>query len=278
VALSLRAGDVSVQFGYVAGAPRLALMHAGQGELVLFLHGVGGNKSNWLCQLAQCSRHFTAVAWDARGYADSDDYDGPLRFADLCGDILRVMRHVGARRVHLVGLSMGGRIAFDFLRRHPDRVASLTVCSALHRASQMDPQTRARFLESRLQPLQSGKTVADIAPDVARSLLGPNAPGHVYEHLVQSMGSLRADSYAKALIAVSSHDQALDLTTIQTPVHVVAATDDPLVPVQALRAMAAGIPSCRLTEIADCGHLSNLERPQAFNAAVLGFLLDQRQS
>jgi 3-oxoadipate enol-lactonase len=167
---------------------------------------------------------------------------------------------------------MGGRIAFDFLRRHPQRVLSLTACSASHRASQMSPQRRAQFLASRLRPLQSGGTPADIAPDVARSLLGPNAPAAVHESLVASMELLRAASYMKALQAVSLYDEAIELESIRVPVHVIAAAADPLIPLDLVRAMAGRIPGCVLTEIADCGHLSNLEQPEAFDRAALEFL------
>lgn len=255
------------------GEPRLALAHAGQGELVLFMHGIGGNKSNWSAQLPVFARHFTAVAWDARGYGESDDYDGPFDFADVSDDILRVLAHFGARAVHLVGLSMGGRLAFDFTRRHPDAVRSLTVCSAVDRASNMTPERRRAFLESRLRPLQSGLTPADIAPGVARSLLGPNASEAAYELLRQSMADLHPHSYMKALEAVSLNEGGIELEAMRTPTHVVAAANDPLYSIDALRALASRIPNSVFSEIADCGHLSNLERPEQFNATVLDFIL-----
>ncbi len=258
----------------MASKPRIGLSHAGQGELVLFLHGVGGNRLNWRDQIPVFAQHFQAAAWDMRGYGGSDNYEGPLRFDDVCNDILNVMRHFKADAVHLVGLSMGGRIAFDFVHRHPEAVRSLTVCSASHRASQMTHERRAKFLESRLAPLRAGKAPADIAPDIARSLLGPNASQQAYESLVGSMTELRAEGYAKALEAVSTHEGGIVLESINTPTHVVAAVDDPLIPIELLRTMARSISQCRLTEIPDCGHLSNIERPEIFNAAVLGFLLD----
>lgn len=265
--------DIAIRTVRIDGAPRLALSCAGSGELVLFLHGIGGNKSNWDGQLPVFASHFTAVAWDARGYGDSDDYDGPMDFADVSRDILRVLAHFGVRQAHLVGLSMGGRIAFDFTRRHPEAVRSLTVCSAASRASNMTPERRRAFLESRLRPLQSGLTPADIAPGVARSLLGPNASEETYERLRQSMAVLHRESYMKALEAVSLQEGGIELETMRTPTHVVAAASDPLVPLESLRSMASRIPNCVFTEIPDCGHLSNLERPVEFNAAVLGYLM-----
>ena len=59
----------------------MAVELEGQGPLLLFLHGIGGNRSNWREQLAFfAAQGFTAAAWDARGYGDSDDYEGALRF------------------------------------------------------------------------------------------------------------------------------------------------------------------------------------------------------
>lgn len=263
----------------VPGAPELSLLLAGQGELVLFLHGVGGNKYNWRREVASFSPYFRVAAWDMRGYSQSDGYEGALRFEDLSEDILRVLAHLGAPKVHLVGLSMGGRIAFDFLHRHPQRVLSLTVCSASHRASEMSPQRRAAFLASRLQPLkEEGKTPADIAPEIARSLMGPHAAPQIHNLLVDSMRLLGTQAYMKALEAVSTHEGEIALESIRVPTHVVAAAEDRLIPPEVMRPMAQRIPGSVYSEIADCGHLSNLERPEAFERVVLGFLRSQAGS
>lgn len=112
---------------FVPGTPRLAVDHAGTGPLVLFLHGIGGNRSNRTEQVDACSGRFHAAAWDARGCSDSDDYPGPL--GDFARDVLRVMDHFGERKTHLTGL--GGRIAQDFYTRFPDRVATLALCDTM---------------------------------------------------------------------------------------------------------------------------------------------------
>jgi len=96
--------------------------------LLLFLHGIRGNRRNWRRQLEFFSRHFRAAAWDARGYGESEDYEGPLRFDEhFTADVLRAADHFGAGKFHLVGLSMGGRIARNFALRHPERLRSLVL-------------------------------------------------------------------------------------------------------------------------------------------------------
>jgi len=85
---------------------------AGKGTLLLFLHGIRGSRHHWARQVEFFSRHFRAAAWDARGYGDSEDYEGALQFDEhFSADVLRVADHFGADKMHLVGLSMGGRIA-----------------------------------------------------------------------------------------------------------------------------------------------------------------------
>ena len=89
----------------------------GSGPLLVFLHGIGGNRTNWTAQLEFFGSRFCAVAWDARGYGDSHDSPQTLRFGDYADDLSRLLDHLRAERAHLVGLSMGGMILQDFYDR-----------------------------------------------------------------------------------------------------------------------------------------------------------------
>jgi len=255
--------------------PRIAVDVEGRGPLLVFLHGIGGNRSNWRDQLPAFAADFTAVAWDARGYGGSDDYDGPLDFADFSGDLLRLLDHFRAPRAHLCGLSMGGRIAMDFHDRHPERVASLTLCDTQPGLAQMPSEKRREFIRLRQEPLRAGKRPVDMAPEVARSLIGPRAVPGAFERLIDSMAALHVDSYLKTIEASFLYERAPALENIRVPVHIVVGADDRLTPPEIARAMAARIAGARLTVIPDAGHLANLEQPQRFNAAVLAFLREQ---
>src|SRR5690606_38358393 len=70
-----RQGGVALETVFVGPAPRLALSVAGEGPLVLFLHGIGGHRHHWCSQIEALKRKYKAAAWDARGYGDSDDYE-----------------------------------------------------------------------------------------------------------------------------------------------------------------------------------------------------------
>jgi 3-oxoadipate enol-lactonase len=260
--------------GYVESVPRLAYDHMGTGPLVVFLHGIGGNRSNWHDQLpAFAQAGFQALSWDARGYGLSDDYAGPLDFADFAHDLTRLLDHFRVRKAHLIGLSMGGRILQDFYPRYPERVATLTLCdtfSAFDTA--FTPAQRAEFVRLRKQPLVEGQEPKDMAPAVARTLLGPKATAYHFQRLVDSMAVLHKASYIKTIEATAYYNRATDLATIHVPTLLVFGGADPLTPPAIGERMQAQIPQAQLAVIPDAGHLVNIEQPEAFNRVVLNFL------
>ena len=270
----------SAQLIFIPGPPRLAADSCGDGPLLVFMHGIGGNRSNWSDQLPAFGAHFHAVAWDARGYGASDDYAGPLDFgADFSADLLRMLDHFGARKAILCGLSMGGRIAQAFFDRHPDRVAAMVLCdTAADFQADLTPAQRAEFVRLRKAPLLAGREPRDIAPVVARTLAGPRAtPAHI-QRLIDSMSALHKESYLKAIDASygDSARRLKPLSSIDVPVLLVYGADDTLTTPALGRAMQAGIAGAQFVEIAAAGHLCNIEAPAVFNREVLAFALKHR--
>jgi 3-oxoadipate enol-lactonase len=261
---------------FVGPAPRIALSVAGHGPLVVFLHGIGGHRQHWDDQLPAFGEHFTAAAWDARGYGDSDDYDGPLAFADFSADLLRVLDDFGAERAHLVGLSLGGRIARDFALRHPRRVATLVLANTTAGFDTLTPEQVEAFIRSRRVPLESGRTPRELASELAQNLMSPAAVPGAYPRLLASMAALRKDSYLKTIEASTREDRGARIEAITAPTLVVTSDEDRLYPAALAEDMARRIPGARLAVVRGAGHLSNLEQPEAFNAAVLPFLLEHR--
>jgi len=263
---------IEAETRFVPGTPEIAVDVLGSGPLVVFMHGIGGNRTNWRDQLPAFAKHFTAVAWDARGYGRSDDYEGSLDFGDFSADLLRLIDHFRADRAHLVGLSMGGRIAMDFHERHPERVASMTLCDTRAGLGSMTDEQRREFIRLRQEPLLAGKEPRDIAPSVAKTLVSANAVPGSYERLVESMTMLHKESYLKSIAASVRYTRSVNLEKVRVPTHVVVGADDTLTPPAVSRDMVARVPGAKLTVIERAGHLSNIEQPAAFNAAVLGFL------
>lgn len=256
----------------IGPAPHLRVDSMGAGELVVLLHGVGGNRRNWHPNLPAFAASLHAVAWDARGYGDSDDYEGDLDFHDFTRDLVRLLDHFGAAKAHVVGLSMGSWIAMDFAATYPDRLATLTLCATHTGFAQFSEEAKAEFVRSRKAPLLGGGEPADIALPVARSLVSPAASAEALAQLVDSMARLHKGSYIKAIEAIVQTDNRASLPRIEAPAHVICGGDDPLTTPAMAREVAALIPGAELTIIPSAGHLLNIERPAEFNAAALAFL------
>lgn len=256
----------------IGKAPRIAVEYAGSGDSVLFMHGIGGNRRNWYDQIPAFAKYFKAIAWDARGYGDSDDYEGPLNFHAYADDAVRVLDHFGVEKINLCGLSMGGRIAMDFAARHADRLKTLVLCDTHKGFAGMSQEARTAFIASRKEPLISGKEPKDIAGPVAKTLLGPNAPQAAYEKLVDSMNRLHKESYIKSIEASVNMDVRTDLGNIRVPTLVVVGSADRLTTVDMAKSIAADIPGSELSIIDGAGHLVNIEEPEQFNIIVVDFL------
>jgi 3-oxoadipate enol-lactonase len=259
----------------VGPAPRIAVSVAGEGPLVVFLHGIGGNRTNFDDQIQWFSQHWRAVAWDARGYGESDDPDGPLDFGDFSEDLVRVLDHFEARQACLVGVSMGGRIALDFYGRRPDRVAALVLAdtSGGTQAAQ-DPAKIEAFLAARRTPLiVDGKTPTDIAPGIAKSFAGPHITPLQFDRLVGSLSALRTIPYLKTLEAVTRYHAFPPFASIAVPTLVMTGEHDPIAPPSMAIAMAADIPKAEFLQVPRAGHISNIENAAAFNAYLEGFLM-----
>ncbi len=240
----------------------------GAGELVLFLHGIRGNRRNWAGQLAFFSRRFQAAAWDVRGYGDSDDYDGPLQFdLHLTGDVLRVAEHFKAAKLHLVGLSMGGRIARNFALRYPERLHSLTLISSTPGFDALSAEGVKRFVNERRSS----------TPQSLQHLLGSKASRAAYEELLDSVARIHPASYQKTLEASVAQDRAAPIEKINVPTLVIAGEEDTVYPPELARKMARRIPGAKLVMFELTGHLANLEQPERFNQVVLEFLTSQEK-
>ena len=252
----------------VGPAPRLAVSVAGDGPFVLFLHGIRGNRQNWSAQLEAFSKRFKAAAWDARGYGDSDDHPGALQFDYFSGDVLRVLEHFGVRQAHLVGVSMGGRIARNVAIRWPERIKSLTLVSTSPGFDAMPPDEVRRFVTERRTPP---------TPESVRRLLGSRAQPGAFEALWESVRAVRDEPYRKTLEASVAQDRGALIENIHLPTLVVSGDEDTVYPPGMARDVARRIAGAQLVMIEGGGHLLNLEQPEPFNKAVMDFIKKQEK-
>ena len=172
---------------------------------------------------------------------------------------------------------MGGRILQEFHARHSDRAATLVLCDTMYGFNaSLTPEQREEFVRLRLEPLRRGKEPKDIAGAVVRTLVSPRSDPTAAARMVSTMSALHKGSYMKTIEASTHWDRSAELADIAVPTLLVYGEDDTLTSPDVGRHMAEQIPDSRLVVIENSGHLTNIEQPEAFNRAVLAFLLEHR--
>lgn len=260
------------EFKRTAQRPCIAYMEKGQGDALIFLHGIGGNRRNWDKEVQYFGEAYHAVAIDFRGYGDSEGLNDDFELTDFATDVTRVMDTIGAQRAHIVGLSMGGLVAQALYSQAPERVASLSLvaCRAADEPI-LPPVRREAFIRERLDPLRAGGSEA-LAVSLAPKLLSNAPSAEAREQVMASLRKIRPDAYFKVMEARMRVPPLLDPGSISVPALVVGADEDQVAPPEQMRALAAAVPGARLEEISGAGHLINLEKPQEFQAALESFL------
>lgn len=245
---------------------------AGEGErLLLCLHGIGGNRHAFDDLLAAAPAGWRVAAWDMPGYGESAPVE-PMDWAALARAAVAVLDDLGAERAVVLGHSMGGMVAQEVAARYPERLAGLILFATTPAFGGKDDSFKNKFLESRLAPLDEGKTPADFADKVVGGMFNDATPQAVRDKAVASMAAVPAAAYRQALNCIVTFDRRAELAGIACPTLVLAAENDALSPPKTMEKMAQKIPGARYVCLSGLGHLANFENPAAFNAAVTDFL------
>ena len=258
---------------FVEGSPQINYREIGSGPPVIFLHGIGGNNTNWVDQQRFISDIFTAIAWDARGYGYSEDYEGPLNFGDFGEDLVRLLDSKKIDKAHFIGLSMGARILMDFFPKYKNRVATLVLCDCFFDYKVLSKEKQKEFIDLRQKPLKSGKTLEEIAPKLIDSLVGPYCSKDAKEKLYQSFLKIHIDSYLKTITESITYDAGSNLSEFDVPTQLIYGEYDQLTPVTIGQIAQKRIKNSSLKIIKNAGHLTNIEQPEIFNKTIKSFLI-----
>ncbi|MEO8618224.1 MAG: alpha/beta fold hydrolase [Sphingomicrobium sp.] len=232
---------------------------------IIFLHGVGSDKSVWEPQLAHFSATRPAIAFDYPGYGESDFWPDATR-DDFAAVILAAMDSLAIESAHICGLSLGGVIAIAMHAAAPQRCASLILADsfAIH------PEGQAIYDRSIAASRDIGMRA--LAEARAGALLGSAATDAMMRAVVDTMSKIDPDAYACGAEAVWLADQCDRVAAIAAPTLVLCGDEDRITPPELSHDLAAAITGASLAMIARSGHLANLERPAAFNRLVDHFL------
>lgn len=241
----------------------------GDGEPVLCVHGFPLSGTLWSPLIAPLRGRYRLIVPDLRGLGRSSV--GPASSIRLyTDDLVALLDHLGEHRpVVLIGMSMGGVIAFDFFRRHRDRLRALVLVDARAEPDTVDA-ARGREEKAR-RVLEEG---AGIVADEMRDLLfSPKTAAALKDEWRAIMASAPPEGVAGALRALKDRVNSVPtLQHIDVPTLVVVGEDDAITPPEGHRRMHESIRGSRLEIVAAAGHMTPVEAPQAFADVVLDFL------
>ncbi len=258
----------------IAGGP-LAVHTSGSGQPLVLLHGFPLDHSMWDRQ-APLAEHFRLIAPDLRGFGGSVG-TVPTGIEQLADDVAAVLAalHVTAPAV-ICGLSMGGYVAQHLAVRHPDRVAALVLVDTKLEAD--TPEAREARADLAAKVGRLGQAI--LADAMIPRLLAASAEARSAPDRVENEAVLRRMILAQPVAAIqaalaalgSRPDMVEPLRHVLVPTLLVVGAEDAITPPECLERAEEIIPCSRLLIVPQAGHMTPLEAPETFNAAVVEFL------
>jgi 3-oxoadipate enol-lactonase len=244
----------------------------GSGPVVVLLHGFPFDRSMWREQAQALSDTCRVVAPDLRGQGETPLGDGALTMGEMAEDVAALLDELSVERAVLGGLSMGGYVAFEFFRRFSRLVRALVLADT--RPQTDTDEARRTREETARRALSEG--MALIADSMLPKLLSANtreSRPDVVERVRSMMLGTRREGAAAALRAMAvRRDQTDLLPSIDVPVLIIVGGEDPITPPSDAEAMGEKIKDARLIRIERAAHLSNVERSEEFNRALVEFV------
>lgn len=235
----------------------------GQGPALLLTHGYSATSQMWAGQIEVLSKDHTLITWDMRGHGQSDYPEDPAAYSEAhtVADMGALLDVVGADQAIVGGLSLGGYMSLAFHRDHPERVRALLIIDTGPGYRKDEP--REGWNANALKTAERYETEG----------LGRLAAGSVEMRTSRHRDATGLAKAARGMLTQRDASVIESLPAISVPAIVVVGADDtPFL--AASDYMAAKIPGARKAVIPAAGHAANIDQPEAFNAAIAGFLAE----
>jgi 3-oxoadipate enol-lactonase len=250
------------------GCPINVQVDGPEGAPVLMLsNSLGTTLDMWAGQVAPFTRDFRLVRYDRRGHGKSGCPKGPYTMERLGRDVLAVLDALGLKKINWCGLSMGGMVGQWLGANAPERVERLVLTNT---SSYFADKT---MWNDRLKMVREKGVAAFAGPNMERWF----TKGFL-ERSPEAVAPIKAmfaatplEGYIACGEAVRDMDHRTLLPKISAPTLVIAGKHDPATPLEANEYLKNNIPGAKL-EVLDAAHMSNVEQPEAYTKAVLGFL------
>ena len=246
----------------------LAYACYGRGTPLVLVHAFPLDSRMWRDNAQALVPRCQVLAPDMCGFGDSEPSKADHSIAAMADDIAALLDAVGIARAAVGGLSMGGYVSLAFAARHPARLERLILADTRAAAD----GEKALVSRADALTLVEREGVAALVERQLGALLSPSASEPIRQR-VRELGKQSPAGVSAGIRALRDRpDRTGELSAIACPTLVISGTEDSLSPPAEMAALAAAIPNARLVSIPGAGHLSNLEKPDAFNAAIADFM------
>jgi 3-oxoadipate enol-lactonase len=265
-----------VRRSVVIDGRRLSYREAGTGLPVVLLHAFPLNADMWAPQLAAVPEGIRLIAPDLQGFGASEPEAAAARLPrsvdEHAADVVALLDRLGLDRAVVGGLSMGGYVTFAVYRRSPARVRAVVLADTRAVADTDEGRAARRRLQAQVDEEGVGAVVRELLPKLLSAETHRRRPDLVaaIQRLIEAASPLAVTAALECLR--TRPDSTALLPSLRRPALVLVGADDALTPVAESERMHAALPTSRLVVIPQAGHLSNLEQPDAFNAALFDFL------
>jgi 3-oxoadipate enol-lactonase len=238
--------------------------------VVTLSHSLATDLSMWEPQMKALTARYRVLRYDTRGHGGTDAPSGAYSLAQLADDARAMLRALGVARTHWVGLSMGGMIGQTLALASPDLFLSLSLCDTSSRI----PAEAKPLWADRIKTAETQGMEPLVEPTIGRWFTAPFRERHkdVIEPVRAMIRGTKPQGYAGCCHAIAALDLTDKLSAIKIPTVVIVGEEDQGTPVAASQAIQAKIADSQLHILKSAAHLSNLEQPEAFNAALTSFL------
>jgi pimeloyl-ACP methyl ester carboxylesterase len=255
----------------LVGDTEIAFDDIGSGIAVVLLHAFPLSRTMWEPQVGALVAECRCIPIDFRGFGESP-HAPPYSMDRYADDVVGVLDSLQIEQAVVVGLSMGGYVAFALWRRHRQRVRGLVLADTRSGADTPEGAARRRHMIE-LAGTQGSIAVANAQIAALMGATTRERRPDIYDAVHRTIAQAPVDGIVGALEAMLARpDSTPLLPTITVPTMIIVGEEDTITPVAEARALQSGISGSRLEILSQAGHLSSLERPAAFNAVVTEFL------
>lgn len=246
-------------------------LDAGAGRPVVLLHAFPLTADMWRPQLDRVPSGFHFIAPDLGGSGGTGTA-AAARVEDIAGQVLVLLDALGIDRAVIGGLSMGGYVLFALFRLAPERCSAVILANTRATADAAD----ARAARDAMSALLQARGPSAVARQMLPKLLGATtraARPDLEDQVCAQMLQRRAEVLEGAIHAMKHRpDSTPLLPQMAVPALVIAGEEDAVIPIAAAEEMQRLLPRAELVTLPRAGHLSNLELPDEFSAALASFL------